>query len=126
MYEGIFILKRALPPSHPGEILKGLYLEPLGLTQEAAAKNLGVTRKTLSMLLNTKQGISAEMALRLSKAFKTTTSLWLNLQNEFDLWRAQKNVDLSKIKPFPVSKKSAASTLTMNITGKWVTAECKD
>ncbi len=109
------MLKRALPPSHPGEILKGLYLEPLGLTQEVAAKNLGVTRKTLSMLLNGKQGISAEMALRLSKAFKTTTSLWLNLQNEFDLWRAQKNVDLSKIKPFPVSKVRPDET---KVTGK--------
>jgi addiction module HigA family antidote len=94
------MLKRALEPSHPGEILKGLYLEPLGLTQEVAAKNLGVTRKTLSMLLNGKQGISAEMALRLSKAFKTTAQLWLNLQNTYDLWYAEKKLDFSKVKVF--------------------------
>ena len=62
------MIKRALEPSHPGEIIKGLYMEPLGLTQEEAAKNLGVTRKTFSMLLNGRQGISAEMALRLAKA----------------------------------------------------------
>lgn len=98
------MLKRGLEPSHPGEILKSLYLEPLGLTQDEAAKNLGVTRKTLSMLLNGRQGISAEMALRLSKAFKTTTFLWLNLQNNYDLWYAGKNVDLSKIKVFPTPK----------------------
>jgi antitoxin HigA-1 len=98
------MLKRALPPSHPGEIIKGLYLEPLGLTQEEAANNLGVTRKTFSMLLNGKQGISAEMALRLAKAFKTTSALWMNLQNEYDLWHAEKNVDLSKIKAFPSTK----------------------
>lgn len=98
------MLKRALQPSHPGEILKGLYLEPMGLTQEEAANNLGVTRKTFSMLLNGKQGVSAEMALRLAKAFKTTSSLWMNLQNTYDLWHAEKNVDLSKIKAFPAIK----------------------
>lgn len=98
------MVKRALEPSHPGEILKSLYLEPLSLTQEEAAKNLGVTRKTLSLLLNGRQGISAEMAIRLSKAFKTTTYLWLNLQSTYDLWHAVKNVDLSKIKVFPTPK----------------------
>jgi antitoxin HigA-1 len=98
------MIKRALEPSHPGEIIKGLYMEPLGLTQEQAAKNLGVTRKTFSMLLNGRQGISAEMALRLAKAFKTSTSLWLNLQNTYDLWHAAKNVNLAAIKPFRSSK----------------------
>jgi addiction module HigA family antidote len=98
------MIKRGLEPSHPGEILKDLYLEPLGLTQEEAANNLGVTRKTLSLLLNGRQGISAEMALRLSKAFKTSTLLWLNLQNTYDLWYAKKNLDLSKIKAFPILK----------------------
>jgi addiction module HigA family antidote len=83
------MLRRRLEPSHPGEILKGLYLEPLGLTQEEAAKNLGVTRKTLSLLLSGRQGINAEMALRLSKAFQTTTHLWMNLQNSYDLWYAR-------------------------------------
>lgn len=98
------MLKRALEPSHPGEILRGLYLEPLNLTQEEAAISLGVTRKTFSMLLNGKQGISAEMALRLAKAFKTTTDLWMSLQNTYDLWFANQNVDLTKVKVFPTVK----------------------
>ena len=97
------MLKRGLEPSHPGEIIKVWYLKPLGLTQEEAAKNLGIARKTLSMLLNGKQGISAEMAVRLSKAFKTTARLWLNLQSTYDLWYAEKNVDISKIKAFQTS-----------------------
>lgn len=98
------MLKRSLPPVHPGEILKNMYLEPLGLTQSEFAENLGVTRKTLSMLLNEHQGVSAEMALRLAKACNTTPGLWLNLQREYDLWHAEKRIKLSAIKPYPRSK----------------------
>jgi addiction module HigA family antidote len=107
------MLKRGMEPSHPGEILKGLYLEPLGLTQEQAANNLGVTRKTFSMLLNGRQGISAEMALRLAKAFKTSTALWMNLQANYDLWFAEQNVDLSKVKVFPTVKGRPDETTVM-------------
>lgn len=85
---------------HPGQVLKEMYLEPLGLSQTEAAANLGVTRKTLSMLLNRHQGISAEMALRLSKAFNTTPELWLNMQQNYDLWHAGQKVKLSHIKVF--------------------------
>ena len=59
-------------PAHPGEVLKEMYLEPLGLTVTNAAESLGITRKTLSELLNGRSGISTPMALRLSKAFGTT------------------------------------------------------
>jgi len=85
-------------PAHPGEILRKLYLEPLGLTVTDAAKALGVTRKALSELLNRKTGISTSMALRLSKAFGTTPELWLNLQQNFDLWRDRRKVKLSKVR----------------------------
>lgn len=94
------MLKRGMPPSHPGKILKEMYLEPLNLTIGEASANLGVTRKTLSMLLNERQGISAEMALRLSKAFDTTPELWMNMQCNFDLWNAAPRVALAKIKYF--------------------------
>ncbi|KAA2239851.1 HigA family addiction module antidote protein [Chitinophaga agrisoli] len=94
------MLKKAMPPSHPGKILKNLYMEPLGLAIGDAADNLGITRKTLSMLLNERQGISAEMALRLAKAFNTTPELWMNLQTNYDLWNAGQNVVLSRIKVF--------------------------
>jgi addiction module HigA family antidote len=76
-------------PPHPGEVLRELYLEPLGLSVTAAAAALGVTRKTLSALVNGHQGISAEMAYRLARAFDTTPDLWMNLQKQADLWAAR-------------------------------------
>ena len=89
---------RMVKPAHPGEILRGLYLEPLDLTVTDAAKALAVTRKALSELLNGKTGISITMAIRLSKAFGTTPELWLNLQQNFDLWRGRRKVKLSKVR----------------------------
>ena len=87
-------------PPHPGEVLKELYLEPLELTVTDAAKGLGITRKTLSAIINQRQGISPEMALRLSKAFNTSPDLWIKMQMKFDLWKAQENVNLSSIQIF--------------------------
>ena len=77
-------------PPHPGEIIRELCLKPLGLTVTDAAKALGVTRKTLSELLNGHSGISPEMALRLSKAFGTTPESWLTQQMHYDLWKVRK------------------------------------
>jgi len=76
-------------PPHPGGILKSLCLEPLGLTVTEAAEALGVSRKTLSSILNGRAGISPEMAVRLSIAFGTTAESWLNQQTQFDLWHAE-------------------------------------
>jgi len=90
-------------PPHPGEVIKELCLEPLGLSVTAAAKGLGVSRKTLSALLNGRAGVSPEMAIRLSIAFDTSAESWLNQQSQYDLWRAeQRRGDLK------VSKLSAA------------------
>ena len=75
-----------------------MYLEPLGLTVTNAAESLGITRKTLSELLNGRSGIRTPMALRLSKAFGTTPESWLNMQQNYDLWRAKKKARLSKVK----------------------------
>ena len=77
-------------PPHPGEILRSLCLEPLGLSVTEAAAGLGVSRKTLSAILNGRAGISPEMAVRLSIAFKTSAESWLNQQVQYDLWRAEK------------------------------------
>ena len=77
-------------PPHPGEILRSLCLEPLGLSVTDAAVGLGVSRKTLSAILNGRAGISPEMAVRLSIAFKTSAESWLNQQVQYDLWRAEK------------------------------------
>ena len=78
-------------PPHPGEILRELCLEPLGLTVTRAAEALGVSRKTLSAILNERAGISPEMAIRLSKAFGTSAESWLNQQIQYDLWLTEKN-----------------------------------
>ena len=77
-------------PPHPGEVLRQLCLEPLGLSVTDAAKGLGVSRKTLSAILNGRAGVSAEMAVRLSLAFGTSSESWLNQQVQYDLWQAEK------------------------------------
>lgn len=76
-------------PSHPGEILKMLYMEPLGLTITDLAEKFGVSRKSLSALINGKTSLSVEMAMRLSKAFNTTPESWLNSQMNIDIWKAR-------------------------------------
>ncbi len=78
-------------PPHPGEVLKELCIEPLNLTVTDAAKALGVSRKTLSTILNGKSGISPEMAVRLSIAFNTSSESWLNQQTQYDLWQAEQH-----------------------------------
>jgi antitoxin HigA-1 len=84
-------------PAHPGEVLKELYLEPLGLSVTEAAKKLGVTRKTLSQLVNAQAGVSPAMALRLAKAFNTSPDSWLNMQRNYDLWHLEQTLDLSGV-----------------------------
>jgi len=76
-------------PPHPGEVIKSLCLEPLGVTVTQAAEALGVSRKTLSAILNARAGISPEMAVRLSIAFDTTAESWMNQQTQYDLWHAE-------------------------------------
>lgn len=74
-------------PAHPGEVLR----EQMGdMPVSKLAKHLGVSRVTLSRLLNGNSGISAEMALKLSEALGTSPELWLNMQTQYDLWRASK------------------------------------
>jgi addiction module HigA family antidote len=85
-------------PPHPGEIIREFCIEPLDLTVTETAEALGVSRKTLSTLLNGRAGISPEMALRLSKVFGRTPEGWLRLQLQFDLWKAEQSLDISKLK----------------------------
>src|SRR5579862_911858 len=89
-------------PPHPGEILRELYLKPLGLTITAAAEGLGVTRKALSELVNGRTDISRDMAIRLAKALPATDiRLWLDLQLQYDAWQAERRAGAIKVTPFP-------------------------
>lgn len=85
-------------PPHPGEILRELCLEPLGISVTRAAEALGVSRKTLSAILNGRAGISPDMAVRLSIAFDTSAESWLNQQTQFDLWNAEQHRKDLKVK----------------------------
>ena len=81
--------ERKRPPVHPGRILKNHHLVPLSISLTELARNLGVSRKTLSKIVNERGSITPDMALRLSRAFNTTPDLWLGLQQEYDLWHAK-------------------------------------
>ncbi len=99
---------RQYNPPHPGEVLYGLDMEPAGLTVTEVAGRLGVDRKTVSRIVNGHMGISADMAVRLSRAFNTTPELWLNMQNSYDLWYARQKLrkEVDKIRPFPHREQS--------------------
>jgi len=87
-------------PPHPGQVIRELCIEPLGISVTAAAKALGVSRKSFSELLNGKSGVSPDMAIRLSIAFNTTAESWLTQQMQYDLWKArssQKNRKVVKL-----------------------------
>lgn len=87
-------------PPHPGEVLKELYLDPLGLSVAAAARGLKVSRKHLSTIVNGRSSLTPDMALRLAKAFGGSARSWLNLQQAYDLWQATQQADLSGIEEF--------------------------
>jgi len=73
-------------PAHPGEIIRELCLEPRDLSVADAAKQLGVSRKTLYKIINGKGAVTPEMALRLELVFGSTAQTWLNMQTTYDLW----------------------------------------
>jgi len=85
-------------PPHPGEVIKKLCIEPLGLSITKTAEALGVSRKTLSELINGHIGISPEMAIRLSIAFNTTPESWLTQQMQYDLWEMREAGKKLKVK----------------------------
>ncbi len=83
-------------PAHPGRIVRDACLEPLGLTLTAGAKILGVSRQTLTKVINGQSGISPEMAIRLTKAFGSTPETWLRMQMAYDLSIARKSLVRAK------------------------------
>ncbi len=97
-------------PPHPGQIVKHDVIEPLHLSVTAAASVLGVSRKTLSELVNERAGVSAEMAVRLEKAFGSTARLWLDLQTAFDL--AQVKHEAIKVDKYKAPEKRRATGIS--------------
>jgi addiction module HigA family antidote len=87
-------------PPHPGEVVRRQCLEPLGLTVTEAARGLGVSRNTLSMLLNGRLGISPEMAIRLSQGFGGSPESWLQQQMQYDLWQARQRAQAINVRRF--------------------------
>ncbi len=88
-------------PSHPGRILKNLYLVPLSITITQLSQILGVSRKAISAIVNERKSITPDMALRISEAFPNATAeSWLYLQKNYDLWQAVNKSNLwREIKP---------------------------
>jgi addiction module HigA family antidote len=84
-------------PPHPGRIVRQECIEPLGLTITEAAARLGVKRQTLNNLVNARAGISAEMSIRLSKAFGSRPEVWLGLQMQYDLAQAEQTSHRIKV-----------------------------
>ncbi len=97
-------MQRMHNPPHPGEILKEDVLPDLGLTVTEAADQLGVSRVTLSRMINGNAAISAEMAIRLAQWLGGNPETWLRAQVQYDLWHAEKG---SKIKVKPAERLAA-------------------
>lgn len=96
-------------PAHPGKVLQEYIPKSVRVTE--AARRLGVSRQALSALLNGRAGVSAEMALRLSKALGTSAEMWLCMQGAYDLWRARRGRQprVRRINLVPVTKRYVES-----------------
>ncbi|HEU5280812.1 MAG TPA: HigA family addiction module antitoxin [Gammaproteobacteria bacterium] len=87
-------------PLHPGEIVKDALIDSTGMSVTDVANRLGISRTSLSRLLNCHAGISPEMALRLSKFLNTSVETWINLQAQYDTWLIMKKANKIKVRPF--------------------------
>jgi antitoxin HigA-1 len=90
-------------PPHPGEFINELYLKPSKISTRELAMKIGVAPSTVSRLLNGLGGLSADMALRLSKALGRSPESWLQLQAAHELWHARQTVDVSGISKFKLA-----------------------
>ncbi len=84
-------------PPHPGEFIREVYIEPFGISSRQVAKNLDVSPSTFIRLLKGHSNISPEMALRLSRVLGRSPESWLAMQDNYSLWIARQNVDLTGV-----------------------------
>ena len=105
-------MERLRKPVHPGKVFFDDVLVPLGLTVSNAAVMMGITRKTLSELVNEKSSCSPQMALRIAKVTRTSAESWLTMQAKLDLWKARQ-IELGPLQAFP--KTTVKSGIDVNI-----------
>jgi addiction module HigA family antidote len=98
-------LLRMHNPAHPGEILRELYLKPLGVSVTKAARALGVSRKHVSAIVNGRSPVTPDMAVRLAAAFANEPEIWVNMQAQYDLWTVRRKAR-PKVKPL-VARRAA-------------------
>ncbi|MCF8355682.1 MAG: HigA family addiction module antidote protein [Melioribacteraceae bacterium] len=91
-------------PPHPGEFIKEVYLDTLEVSYRKVAEMLNVAPSTFNRILNGQSSISPEMALRLSKTLGRSPESWLSMQNNYNLWRARKKINLTKVKKLVLKK----------------------
>lgn len=87
-------------PPHPGLAVRLNCLEPFGLSVTEGAKILGISRTTLSRLINGQAGVSADMAIRLAKAFGATPDVWIRMQAGYDIAQARRHENEIKVKRY--------------------------
>ncbi len=92
-------MSRLEAPMHPGEVLKELYLDPLGIGAIALARRLGVPRTRIERLVKGTTGMTPDTALRLARAFGTSPAYWMNMQTNHDMAVASRDIDVSDIEP---------------------------
>lgn len=86
-------------PMHPGEVLKELYLDPLGIAPIALARRINVPRTRIERLVKGVTGMTSDTALRLARVFNTSPAYWMNMQTNYDMAAASRDIDVSKIEP---------------------------
>ena len=101
-----------LPPTHPGEMLREEFLEPLGMTQSELAERIGVPFQRVNSLVNGRRSLTPDTALRLSKLFGTSPGFWMNHQLRWDLFFAERRgkAEIARIHPFRRGKASSGVT----------------
>jgi addiction module HigA family antidote len=90
-------------PPHPGEFIREVYLEPLGISYRTVAAKLKVAPSTFNRLIKGQSNISSEMALRLSKTLGRSPESWLIMQNNYNLWQARQTVNLDEVEELAIA-----------------------
>ena len=102
------LMTKKLKPMHPGEVLREEFLVPLKMSAGALAKACGLPRTRIERIANEQTGITADTALRLGKALSTSAQLWLNLQNDYDMQVAKRELGKALDRVETVNKPQAA------------------